>query len=256
MTDYSVTGLLRILYAFFGKAKQCPGRGAGALLRPSASRSFLVPLRRNAGSSRQARQIGPPFENRIRPAPGRLRHSYDADASVARARAASRSARVLFAWGCVAPRPRTRARATRMAVTLKAAVSRAAESDCQTDRTRRLSAVIRRRDRSGSSRPRSERRASTVPAAPSKTGGDLDCWTSCPLSGQMNGAPGRTRTSCLRFRKPPLCPGELREQGSPEDAGARPCALRHGCIRALRARSSHRRALTRPGCGGLRRRIL
>ena len=28
----------------------------------------------------------------------------------------------------------------------------------------------------------------------------------------MNGAPGRTRTSCLRFRKPPLCPGELREQ--------------------------------------------
>lgn len=55
-----------ILYAFFGKAKQCPGRGAGALLRPPASRSFLVPLRRNAGSSRQARQIGPPFENRIR----------------------------------------------------------------------------------------------------------------------------------------------------------------------------------------------
>ena len=47
---------------------------------------------------------------------------------------------------------------------------------------------------------------------PSKTGGDLDCWTSCPLSGQMNGAPGRTRTSCLRFRKPPLCPDELREQ--------------------------------------------
>ena len=51
------------------------------------------------------------------------------------------------------------------AVTLKAAVSRAAESDCQTDRTRRLSAVVGRRDRSGSSRPRSERRASTVPAA-------------------------------------------------------------------------------------------
>ena len=55
-----------ILYAFFGKAKQCPERGAGALLRPPASRSFLAPLRRNAGSSRQARQIGPPFENRIR----------------------------------------------------------------------------------------------------------------------------------------------------------------------------------------------
>ena len=121
------------------------------------------------------------------------------------------------------------------AVTPKAAVSRAAESDCQTDRTRRLSAVIRRRDRSGSSRPRSERRASTVPAAPSKTGGDLDCWTSCPLIGQMNGAPGRARTSCLRFRKPPLCPDELRELVSPGDAGARPCALRHGCIRALRA---------------------
>ena len=69
-----------------------------------------------------------------------------------------------------------------------------------------------------------------------------------------NGAPGRARTSCLRFRKPPLCPDELRELVSPEDAGARPCALRHGCIRALRARSSHRRALTRPGCGGLRRR--
>ena len=90
---------------------------------------------------------------------------------------------------------------------------------------------------------------------PSKTGGDLDCRASCPLSGQINGAPGRTRTSCLRFRKPPLCPGELRELVSPEDAGARPCALRHGCIRALRARSSHRRALTRPGCGGLRRRV-
>ena len=113
----------------------------------------------------------------------------------------------------------------------KAAVSRAAESDCQTDRTRRLSAVIRRRDRSGSSRPRSERRASTVPAATSKTGGDLDCWTSCPLSGQINGAPGRTRTSCLRFRKPPLCPGELRELGSPEDAGARPNAARLSCVR-------------------------
>ena len=50
-----------------------------------------------------------------------------------------------------------------------------------------------------------------------------------------NGAPGRARTSCLRFRKPPLCPDELRELVSPEDAGARPCALRHGCIRALRA---------------------
>ena len=50
-----------------------------------------------------------------------------------------------------------------------------------------------------------------------------------------NGAPGRARTSCLRFRKPPLCPDELREPGAPEDAGARPCALRHGCIRALRA---------------------
>ena len=70
------------------------------------------------------------------------------------------------------------------AATFKAAVSRAAGSDCQTDRTRRLSAVIRRRDRSGSSRPRSERRAFTVPAATSKTGDDLDCWTSCPLSGQ------------------------------------------------------------------------
>ena len=71
------------------------------------------------------------------------------------------------------------------AVTPKAAVSRAAESDCQTDRTRRLSAVIRRRDRSGSSRPRSERRAFTVPAAPLKTGGDLDCLVaSCPLIGQ------------------------------------------------------------------------
>ena len=121
-----------ILYAFFGKASQCPERGAGALLRPPSSRCFWDPLRRNAGSSRRARQIGPPFEN---------------------------------------------------------------------------------------------------------------------------GAPGRARTSCLRFRKPPLCPDELRELVSPEDAGARPCALRHGCIRALRARSSHRRALTRPGCGGLRRRI-
>ena len=43
-----------------------------ALLRPPSSRSFLVPLRRNAGSSRQARQIGPPFENG---APGRARTS-------------------------------------------------------------------------------------------------------------------------------------------------------------------------------------
>lgn len=59
--------------------------------------------------------------------------------------------------------------------------------------------------------------------------GDLDCGTSCPLSGQMNGAPGRTRTSCLRFRKPPLCPGELRELGSPEDAGARLNATRFSC---------------------------
>lgn len=46
-----------------------------------------------------------------------------------------------------------------------------------------------------------------------------------------NGAPGRTRTSCLRFRKPPLCPYELREQGSPEDAGARPDSARSGCVR-------------------------
>ena len=99
-----------ILYAFFGKAKQCPERGAGALLRPHASRSFLVPLRRNAGSSRQARQIGPPFENRIRPAPGRLRHSYDADASVARVRAASRSIRVLLASRLWTARRRTRMR--------------------------------------------------------------------------------------------------------------------------------------------------
>lgn len=85
--------------------------------------------------------------------------------------------------GC-GPHDRGRVCACPSAVTFKAAVSRAAESDCQTDRTRRLSAVIRRRDRSGSSRPRSERRAFTVPAATSKTGGDLDCWTSCPLSGQ------------------------------------------------------------------------
>lgn len=95
----------------------------------------------------------------------------------------------LEAYGCYSlrgcgPHDGGRVCACPSAVTLKAAVSRAAESDCQTDRTRRLSAVIGRRDRSGSSRPRSERRAFTVPAAPSKTGGDLDCWTSCPLSGQ------------------------------------------------------------------------
>ena len=123
-----------ILYAFFGKAKQCPERGAGALLRQPSSRSFLVPLRRNAGSSRQARQIGPPYEI--------LNWRRFSRPGAARASCA-------FAW-----RHKT-----------KAAVSRAAESDCQTDRTRRLPAVIRRRDRSGSSRPRSERRASTVPAA-------------------------------------------------------------------------------------------
>ena len=76
----------------------------------------------------------------------------------------------LEAYGCSSlrgcgPHDGGRVCACPSAVTLKAAVSRAAESDCQTDRTRRLSAVIRRRDRSGSSRPRSERRAFTVPAA-------------------------------------------------------------------------------------------
>lgn len=90
-----------ILYAFFGKAKAAvKDRGVAHFCAEPRSEPVCVPLRRNAGSSRQARQIGPPFENRIRPAPGRLRHSYDADASVARARAASRSARVLFARGC------------------------------------------------------------------------------------------------------------------------------------------------------------
>ena len=83
------------------------------------------------------------------------------------------------------PTRRDGARMRARVLKTKAAVSRAAESDCQTDRTRRLSAVIRRRDRSGSSRPRSERRAFTVPAA-AKTinNGDLDCWASCPLSVQ------------------------------------------------------------------------
>ena len=154
-----------ILYAFFGKAKQCPERGAGALLRNPASHSFLVPLRRNAGSSRQARQIGPPFENRTRPAPGRQRRRSSAVMPPLPGHGSH-----LEAYGCYSlrgcgPHGGGRVCACPSAVTLKAAVSRAAESDCQTDRTRRLSAVIRRRDRSGSSRPRSERRASTVPAA-------------------------------------------------------------------------------------------
>lgn len=34
-----------------------------------------------------------------------------------------------------------------------------------------------------------------------------------------NGAPGRARTSCLRFRKPPLCPDELREQSPRKTPG-------------------------------------
>ena len=85
-------------------------------------------------------------------------------------RPAKSDLRLKIAYGCSSLRGRGphdggRVCACPSAVTLKAAVSRAAESDCQTDRTRRLSAVIGRRDRSGSSRPRSERRASTVPAA-------------------------------------------------------------------------------------------
>lgn len=105
-------------------------------------------------------------------------------------RPAKSDLRLKIAYGCFSLRGRGphdggRVCACPSAVTLKAAVSRAAESDCQTDRTRRLSAVIGRRDRSGSSRPRSERRAFTVPAAVKTiNNGDLDCWTSCPLGWQ------------------------------------------------------------------------
>ena len=42
MTDYSVMGLLRILYAFFGKAKQCPELGvAHFCTRPSPTRFWF-----------------------------------------------------------------------------------------------------------------------------------------------------------------------------------------------------------------------
>ena len=68
-------------------------------------------LQRLHGSSRQARQIGPPFEI--------LKWRRFSRPGAARASCA-------FAW-----RHKT-----------KAAVSRAAESDCQTDRTRRLSAGL------------------------------------------------------------------------------------------------------------------
>ena len=198
-----------------------------ALLRPPSSRCFWDPLRRNAGSSRRARQIGPPFENRIR---------------------------VLLA-----SRPCTARRRTRMRVPLRRHTQSRSLSCCGIRLPDRSNApVVGRHQAAGQERLFAATIGTTGfhrTGRPLKTGGDLDCWTSCPLIGQMNGAPGRARTSCLRFRKPPLCPDELREPGAPEDAGARPCALRHGCIRALRARSSHRRALTRPGCGGLRRRI-
>ena len=61
-----------------------------------------------------------------------------------------------------------------------------------------------------------------------------------------NGAPGRARTSCLRFRKPPLCPDELRELGSPEDAGARPDSARSGCVRGPSERRRQSRIRFRP----------
>lgn len=146
-----------ILYAFFGKAKQCPERWrAHFCARPRPAR-FWFPY------------AGMP-DLVVRPAKSDLR------LKIAYGRSSLR--------GC-GPHDGGRVCACPSAVTLKAAVSRAAESDCQTDRTRRLSAVIRRRDRSGSSRPRSERRAFTVPAAVKTiNNGDLDCWTSCPLSGQ------------------------------------------------------------------------
>ena len=195
---------------------------------PALVQLFLVPLRRNAGSSRRARQIGPPFENRIR---------------------------VLLA-----SRPCTARRRTRMRVPLRRHTQSRSLSCCGIRLPDRSNApVVGRHQAAGQERLFAATIGTTGfhrTGRPLKTGGDLDCWTSCPLIGQMNGAPGRARTSCLRFRKPPLCPDELREPCAPEDAGARPCALRHGCIRALRARSSHRRALTQPGCGGLRRRIL
>lgn len=125
-------------YAFFGKASQCPGRGVAH------------------------------FCARPRPAVSGIPYAGMPDLFVGPAKS---DLRLKIAYGCSSLRGRVphdggRVCACPSAVTLKAAVSRAAESDCQTDRTRRLSAVIRRRDRSGSSRPRSERRAFTVPAAP------------------------------------------------------------------------------------------
>ena len=65
-------------------------------------------------------------------------------------RPAKSDLRLKIAYGCSSlrgcgPHDGGRVCACPSAVTLKAAVSRAAESDCQTDRTRRLSAVIRRR---------------------------------------------------------------------------------------------------------------
>ena len=127
-----------ILYAFFGKASQCPGRGVAH------------------------------FCASPRPAVSGIPYAGMPDLFVGPAKS---DLRLKIAYGCSSLRGRVphdggRVCACPSAVTLKAAVSRAAESDCQTDRTRRLSAVIRRRDRSGSSRPRSERRAFTVPAAP------------------------------------------------------------------------------------------
>ena len=89
--------------------------------------------------------------------------------------------------GAVGPHDHGRVCAFPSAVTFKAAVSRAAESDCQTDRTRRLSA--------GLMGPAGQERlfAATIGTTGfHRTGrrvkqtnnGDLDCWTSCPLSGQ------------------------------------------------------------------------
>ena len=154
-----------ILYAFFGKAKQCPERGvAHFCARPRPARFWFpyagmpdLVVRPAKSDLRLKIAYGPPRDvcaiamTQMPPLPGRGPH--------------------LEAYGCFSlrgcgPHDGGRVCACPSAVTLKAAVSRAAESDCQTDRTRRLSAVIRRRDRSGSSRPRSERRAFTVPAAP------------------------------------------------------------------------------------------
>ena len=147
-----------ILYAFFGKAKQCPERGAGALLRTPESHSFLVPLRRNAGSSRQARQIGPPFENRIR---------------------------VLFA-----SRLWTARRRTRMRVPLRRHTQSRSLSCCGIRLPDRSNApVVGRHWTAGQERlfaatigttgfHRTGRRVKQT------NNGDLDCWTSCPLSGE------------------------------------------------------------------------